>query len=152
MPLEAFNSSASIVGALNGGVTTTDRVIVNGTRNIQTNVAQNLESGFASRIDAAIAQLNQSINNPKIDALRREQSLLLSRKTRLNTAIEVLNKSLTQTASLKSTVEHLQGQIQGVTDGTITASNAATERDNKLRKINILVEDATVTYKDQGVS
>ena len=152
MPLEAFSSSASIFDALSGGVGTLDRALLNGQRNIQTDVLQSIEAGFASRIDAAIAQLNKSSNSPKIDALRREQSLLLSRKTRLNTAIELLNKTLTQTTSLKSAIEHLEEQVKGVIDGTITPSNAATDWDNKLRKINILVEDATVTYKDQGVS
>ena len=152
MPLEAFNSSASIIDVLTGGVNSVGRSLLLGQQGIQTNAVRSIEESFASRIDEAIARLNQTDTNPKISALRREQSILASRKERLNQAIELLNKTLTQTNFIKKATEHLADLLDDLEAGTITSSSMATVWDNTLRIINNLVEDATVTYKDGGVS
>ena len=152
MPLEAFNSSASIIDVLTGGVNSVGRSLLLGQQGIQTNTVRSIEESFASRIDEAIARLNQTDTNPKISALRREQSILASRKERLNQAIELLNKTLTQTNFIKKATEHLADLLDDLEAGTITSSSMATVWDNTLRIINNLVEDATVTYKDGGVS
>ena len=154
MPLEAFNSSASIIDVLTGGVNSVGRSLLLGQQGIQTNAVRSIEESFASRIDEAIARLNQTDTNPKISALRREQSILASRKERLNQAIELLNKTLTQTKLIKNALNHLQDILGGLNDNSSEAETSAVARDwdNTLRKINILVEGATVTYKDGGVS
>jgi len=154
MPLEAFNSSASIIDVLTGGVNSVGRSLLLGQQGIQTNAVRSIEESFASRIDEAIARLNQTDTSPKISALRREQSILVSRKERLNQAIELLNKTLTQTKLIKNALNHLQDVLGGLQDNSSEAvtSAAAADWDNTLRKINILVEGATVTYKDGGVS
>jgi len=154
MPLEAFNSSASIIDVLTGGVNSVGRSLLLGQQGIQTNTVGSIEESFASRIDEAISRLNQTDTNPKISALRREQSILASRKERLNQAIEVLNKTLTQTKLIKNALNHLQDILGGLNDNSSEAATSAVARDwdNTLRKINIVVEGATVTYKDGGVS
>ena len=108
MPLEAFESSASIIDVLTGGVNSVGRSLLLGQQGIQTNTVASIEESFASRIDEAISRLNQTDTNPKISALRREQSILASRKERLNQAIELLNKTLTQTKLIKNALNHLQ--------------------------------------------
>ena len=154
MPLEAFNSSASIIDVLTGGVNSVGRSLLLGQQGIQTNAVRSIEESFASRIDEAIARLNQTDTSPKISALRREQSILASRKERLNQAIELLNKTLTQTKLIKNALNHLQDILDGLNDNSTEAETSAVARDwdNTLRKINIVVEGATVTYKDGGVS
>ena len=152
MPLEAFNSSASIIDVLTGGVNSVGRSLLLGQQGIQTNTVRSIEESFASRIDEAISRLNQTDISPKISALRREQSILASRKARVNEAIEVLNKTLIQTKFLQNAIKHLEDQIKSFENSEITASALATDWDNTLRKINIVVEGATVTYKDGGVS
>ena len=152
MPLEAFNSSASIIDVLSGGVSSAGRSVLLGQQSIQTDAVRSIEESFASRIDEAISRLNQTDTNPKISALRREQSILVSRKTRLNEAIELLNKTLTQTKLIKNAINHLEDLLDDLDNGTITPSAVATDWDNTLRKINILVEGATVTFKNGGVS
>ena len=154
MPLEAFNSSASIIDVLNGGVNSVGRSLLFGQQGIQTNTVRSIEESFASRINEAIARLNQTDTSPKISALRREQSILASRKERLNQAIELLNKTLTQTKLIKNALNHLQDILGSLNDSSTEAETSAVARDwdNTLRKINILVEGATVTYKDGRVS
>ena len=152
MPLEAVNSPANIFGVLNGGVTSVRSSLQLNQGNFQKNAIQSIQSGFASRIDEARSKLNDTEANPKIDALRHEQALLLSRKTRVNEAIEVLNKTLTQTKFLQNAIKHLEDQIKSFENSEITASVLATDWDNTLRKINLIVEDATVSYKDGGIS
>ena len=142
MPLEAFNSSASIIDVLTGGVNSVGRSLLLGQQGIQTNTVRSIEESFASRIDEAIARLNKTDTNPKISALRREQSILARRKERLNQAIELLNKTLTQTKLIKSALNHLQDILGGLNDNSSEAATSAVARDwdNTLRKINILVE------------
>ena len=154
MPLEAFNSSASIIDVLNGGVGSVGRSVLLSQQSVQTNAVRSIEESFTSRIDEAITRLNQTDTNPKISALRREQSILISRKQRLNESIELLNKTLTQTKLIKNALNHLQDILGGLNDNSSEAETSAVARgwDNTLRKINILVEGATVTYKDGGVS
>ena len=119
MPLEAFNSSASIIDVLNGGVNSVGRSLLLAQQGIQTNAVGSIEESFASRIDEAIARLNQTDTSPKISALRREQSILASRKERLNQAIEVLNKTLTQTKLIKSALNYLQDILGGLTNSIV---------------------------------
>jgi len=154
MPLEAFNSSASIINVLTGGVNSVGRSLLLGQQDIQTNAVRSIEESFASRIDESIARLNQTDTSPKISSLRREQSILVSRKERLNQAIELLNKTLTQTKLIKIALNHLQDILDGLQDNSTESETSAVARDwdNTLRKINVLVEGATVTYKDGGVS
>ena len=116
MPLEAFNSSASIIDVLTGGVNSVGRSLLFGQQGIQTNAVRSIEESFASRIDEAIARLNQTDTSPRISALRREQSILVSRKTRLNEAIELLNKTLTQTKLIKNAINHLEDVLDDLDD------------------------------------
>ena len=120
MPLEAFNSSASIINVLSGGVNSVGRSVLLGQQNIQTNAVRSIEESFASRIDEAISRLNQTDTSSKISALKREQSILVSRKTRLNEAIELLNKTLTQTKLIKNAINHLEDLLDDLDNGTIT--------------------------------
>ena len=80
MPLEAVNSSANIFGVLNDGVTSVRRSLQLNQGNTQKDAIQSIQKGFASRINEARSKLNDTDANPKIDALRREQAVLFSRK------------------------------------------------------------------------
>ena len=151
MPLEAFSSTASIVGTLNGGVTAIDRSLLLAQGTAQTRASQNIQSTFSSRIDAALAKLNGSTSTPLTDALRREQAILTGRKERVTEAVDVINKSLDQIQFLKNHVDYLQGQVAALEAGDITASTLAADWDNKLRKINQLILAAGDTYEDAGV-
>ena len=191
MPLEAFNSSASIISVLNGGVNSVGRSVLLGQQSIHADAVRSIEESFASRIDEAKALFNQTDISPKVEALRREQTILVSRKARLNQAIELLNKTLTQTKLIKEAIKHLADILDRLelpetvtlgagtvlaetsvrTDGVVvnagtvlgtnttfinakhmTPAEVTTDWDNTLRKINILVEGATVTYRDGNVS
>jgi len=151
MPLDAFSSTASIVGTLNGGVTAVDRSILLSQGVAQTRASQSIQSSFSSRIDAALAKLNGTTSTPLTDALRREQAILTGRKERLNEAVDILNKSLDQFQFLRNHVTYLRGQVAALEAGDITASALAEDWDNKLRKINQLVLAAGDTYEDAGV-
>ena len=48
MPLEAFNSSASIIDVLTGGVNSVGRSLLLGLQGIQTNTVRRIEIGRAS--------------------------------------------------------------------------------------------------------
>ena len=104
MPLEAFSSTASIVGVLNQGVTEVGRSLLLNGRSNQTKAAESIQGIFASRIDAALANLNAANSTPISDSLRREQAILTGRKERINDAINVINKSLKQFQFLKTDI------------------------------------------------
>ena len=108
MPLEAFSPTSSVVGILTGGVTAVDRSLLLRHGTAQTQAAQSIQNNFGSRIDAALAKLNNAIATPLTDALRRDQALLTGRKERLNDSIDVINKSLGQFQYLKN---HIDGGI-----------------------------------------
>ena len=109
MPIEAFNTTNSIVGALNGGVTAVDRSLLLSRGTTQTRASQSIQDNFASRIDAAIAKLHGITSTPITDALQQDQALLTSRKERLSEAISVIDKSL----SFKTLVP-MNGGVIGV--------------------------------------
>lgn len=151
MALEAFSSSASLVGTLNGGVTSVDRSLLLKQGNVQVAAVKQLESGFKSRIDEALAELDAKISSPKIEGLQREQSLLISRKERINSGVEVVNKSLFQITFLKGALEEMDAKLKEVQAGSLSTSDFATFWDNAIRKININVEDASISLKSGGV-
>ncbi len=150
MPVEAFSSISSIVGALNGGITDIDRILLSGRGISQVQAAQSIQNQFASRIDAAISKLDSSQSTAITNNLFFQQSLLLGRKERINDAIGVLNQALDQFFYLRNHVEYLREQIAAVEAGTITAAELSVDFDNKLRKINQLASAGSVLYKDAG--
>ena len=153
MALEAINGTASIVGVLNSGVTTVDRSLLSNRNNIQIEALKQLEQGFASRVDAALAKLDVAdIATPKIKGLQREQAILTGRKARLTSAIEVTTKSLDQIVFIKSALENLNTRLAEVNAGTLSEADFALIWDNTLRIINMNTENASIAYKDGGIS
>ena len=153
MALEAINGTASIVGVLNSGVTTVDRSLLSNRNNIQIEALKQLEQGFASRVDAALAKLDAAdIATPKIKGLQREQAILTGRKARLTSAIEVTTKSLDQIVFIKSALENLNTRLAEVNAGTLSEADFALIWDNTLRIINMNTENASIAYKDGGIS
>jgi len=151
MALAAFDPTITIVNTLSGGVNTIDRVLLLSRGAAQSAAAASLTSLFASRIDAALARLDQSATTPLSEALLRQQSGLISRKERVNDAIGVLNQAFTQIGFLKNHVDYLQEQIAALEAGDITAAALAVDFDNKLRKINQLAAAGAQSFKDGGV-
>lgn len=151
MALAAFDPTITIVNTLSGGVNTIDRVLLLSRGAAQSAAAASLTSLFASRIDAALARLDQSATTPLSEALLRQQSGLISRKDRVNDAIGVLNKAFTQIGFLKNHVDYLQEQIAALEAGDITAAALTVDFDNKLRKINQLAAAGAQSFKDGGV-
>ena len=142
MALEAINGTASIVGVLNSGVTTVDRSLLSNRNNIQIEALKQLEQGFASRVDAALAKLDVAdIATPKIKGLQREQAILTGRKARLTSAIEVTTKSLDQIIFIKSALENLNTRLAEVNAGTLSEADFALIWDNTLRIINMNTEN-----------
>ena len=153
MALEAINGIASIVGVLNSGVTTVDRSLLSNRNNIQIEALKQLEQGFASRVDAALSKLDTAdIATPKIKGLQREQAILTGRKARLTSAIEVTTKSLDQIVFIKSALENLNTKLAEVNAGTLSEADFALLWDNTLRIINLNTENASIAYKDGGIS
>ncbi len=151
MALAAFDPTITLVNTLSGGVNTIDRVLLLSRGAAQSAAAASLTSLFASRIDAALARLDQSATTPLSEALLRQQSGLISRKERVNDAIGVLNQAFTQIGFLKNHVDYLQEQIAALEAGDITAAALAVDFDNKLRKINQLAAAGAQSFKDGGV-
>ncbi len=148
MPLEAFSPSATLVGTLTGGVTSIDRTLVNQSGRAQTQAAKSVQKLFASRIDAALIDLGKSNSTAISEQLLRDQSQLISRKARVNEAIDVINQALDQFDHLKSHIEYLEEQIASHEAGDITATELSVIWDNKLRKINQLASAASESIKD----
>ena len=148
MPLEAFSPSATLVGTLTGGVTSIDRTLVNQSGRAQTQAAKSVQKLFASRIDAALIDLGKSNSTAISEQLLRDRSQLISRKARVNEAIDVINQALDQFDHLKSHIEYLEEQIASHEAGDITATELSVIWDNKLRKINQLASAASESIKD----
>lgn len=151
MVLEAFSSTASIVSALTGGVTTVDRSLLLSRGVAQSQAATNLENQFASRIDAALADLNAADTSSLTNGLVREQALLIGRKERINEAVEVVSQALSQLDFLQNHVTYLEDQIAAFEASSITAATLAADWDNKLRKINQLSDAGDEQYFDAGL-
>ena len=151
MAATAFDPTISIVNTLSGGVNSIDRVLVLARGNAQSIAASSLTKQFASRIDAALAKLDQSATTPISEALLHQQSQLISRKDRINDSIGVLNQSFTQIGFLRNHVDYLQEQVTELEAGNITAADFAVDFDNKLRKINQLSSAGAQSFKDAGI-
>lgn len=151
MAITAFDPTVTIVNTLSGGVNSVDRVLVLARGNAQSIAASSLTNQFASRIDAALAKLDQGATTPISEALLRQQSQLISRKDRINDAIGVLNQSFTQIGFLRNHVDYLQEQVAELEAGNISAADLAVDFDNKLRKINQLSSAGAQTFKDAGI-
>ncbi len=151
MTVEAFSSTATIVGAITGGVEAVDRALLLSRGTAQSSVAKSLQEQFGSRIDAALANLNDGVSNAKTQALAREQAVLIGRKSRITEAVEVISQALSQFDFLKNHITYLEEQITSLENGDITASELATDWDNKLRKINQLSDAGDEQYFDGGL-
>ena len=96
MQLDEFNRTSSLVGALNGGVTSIERALLNIGSLAKNQAANSVQKVMASRIDKALAKLSSSPATALSDHLKTNQSLLISRKNGINESIEVVSKSLAQ--------------------------------------------------------
>ena len=150
MVLTAFNPDVTIASILTGGAKSVDRALVNFNQQGQVTAANSIEALFQARLDAKNAVLASPATNAVTDALLRQQSLLVSRKDRLANATSFLSKALTQIEFLKTHTKHLSDQLLALEAGSITAAEVATDFDNKLRKINILISDAQKTVLADG--
>lgn len=151
MAITAFDPTITIVNTLSGGVNSVDRVLVLSRGAAQSTAAASLTNQFASRIDAALAKLDQSATTPISEALLRQQSQLISRKDRINDAVGILNQAFTQIGFLKNHVDYLQEQVAELEASNITAADFAVDFDNKLRKINQLSAAGAQSFKDAGI-
>lgn len=152
MPLTAFDPDVTLASILTG-VKTIDRALITSRGSAQLAAAQSIEDNFQARLDAAITANAKPATNAVTEALLREQSLLVSRKSRVAEATSTLSKTLTQIDFLQTHLDHLNSQLAALEAGSITAAEAAADWDNKLRKINIIVFDAgRVTFEDGTVS
>jgi hypothetical protein len=148
MPLDAFSPSASIVGALSGGVTSVDRALVNQSGQAQNQAARSIQQLFSSRIDNALANLGASNSTAISEQLLRDQSHLISRKERVNQAIGVISQALDQFEYIKNHIDYLRQQLTDLENGDTTAAEVSVDWDNKLRKINQLARAASESIKD----
>lgn len=152
MVVTAFDPDVSLASILTGAKSI-DRVLINAQGIAQTTAAQSIENIFQSRLDAVIAASEDPADNAITEALLRDQSLLVSRKSRLAEATSTISKALTQIDFLQTHIDHLNDQLIALEGGSVTAADVAADWDNKLRKINILVFDAgKVTFDDGTVS
>tara|TARA_B100000315_G_scaffold249276_2_gene280253 strand:- start:2117 stop:3337 length:1221 start_codon:yes stop_codon:yes gene_type:complete len=148
MPLEAFSPSATLVGTLTGGITSVERTLIAQSGRAQNQAARSVQKLFASRIDEALINLGRSNSTAISEQLLRDQSQLISRKERVNQAINVINQALDQFDHLKNHIEYLEEQIAALEAGDITATELSVDWDNKLRKINQLASAAGESIKD----
>lgn len=152
MPLTAFDPDVTLASILTG-VKTIDRALITSRGSAQLAAAQSVEDIFQARLDAAITANAKPATNAVTEALLREQSLLVSRKSRVAEAASTLSKTLTQIDFLQTHLDHLNSQLTALEAGSITAAEVAADWDNKLRKINIIVFDAgKVMFEDGTVS
>ncbi|MEE2746562.1 MAG: hypothetical protein VX617_06745, partial [Pseudomonadota bacterium] len=152
MPLEAFDSSASLLGAINGGVTRVGRALLVNAGNAQARAVTNLDIGFSERISKALSKLDEASTSPEIERLRRNQDQLIIKKERINNAAGLLNKTISQIQFLKSHIKHLEDEVAKFENSEITSVELANDWDNKIRKINQIVMNADFTFSDSGVS
>ncbi len=143
-----FDSRVTIVNTLTNGVNSSDRALLLAQGTQQSRAAQNLQSQYSSRIDAALARLRSAGNSAIVDDLLRQQSALASRKARVTEAVSVLQQGLSQFDSIKSSISYLRDQLDSLEAGDVTASSVATNWDNALGKINLAVSRGAKTIKD----
>ena len=139
----------SLTSIFNGGVTTVSRALLQNQGTAQQLAAKRVESIFTGRVNDAKAALFDPTTAATLNLLR-EKSQLVSRNSRIGEALSVLGKAQDQFTYLSSAITYLQDQITALENGDITASQLATTFDNKLHKINDLVDAASVTYSDGG--
>ncbi len=150
MTLIAFDPYATIPSLLTGGVGSVDRVLVNGQSSAQRSAATRIADIFNKRVVAGRQALAESTSTPITERLLREQSLLIGRKDRLNEAVGVLSKAITQIGYLEGHITYLREQITELEASNLTAAEFSTIWDNKMRKINELAAAAQDDYVDGG--
>ena len=149
--IAAFDPRITLTNTVTGGVNTIDRAIVLQAGEQQKTAAARIQEIFAGRIGDAQTALDASSNGATIDSLTQSQSLLASRKDRVNQALGLLNSAQTQIDFIKSNIGYLRDQVDSYQAGDITASELITTWDNVLRTINTNSDDAAKLYKDAGV-
>jgi hypothetical protein len=137
MQLDEFNRTSSLVGALNGGVTSIERALLNIGSLAKNQAANSVQKVMASRIDKALAKLSSSPATALSDHLKTNQSLLISRKNGINESIEVVSKSLAQINDIRNHIDYLRKRLTFLENGELTAAETAEEWDNILRRIQI---------------
>ena len=111
MQLDEFNRTSSLVGALNGGVTSIERALLNIGSLAKNQAANSVQKVMASRIDKALAKLSSSPATALSDHLKTNQSLLISRKNGINESIEVVSKSLAQINDIRNHIDYLRKRL-----------------------------------------
>lgn len=143
-----FDPRVTVVNTLSGGINSSDRALLNMQGTQQARAAAALQKQYGSRIDAALAQFQKASDSPIVDSLLRQQSDLASRKARVTEAVTVVQQALSQFGYLSNHIEYLRDQLDQLESGDLTASEVATEWDNKLRKINQLADAGAKLIKD----
>ena len=148
MQLDEFNKTNSIVGALNRGVTTIDRALLNIGALAKNQAADSAQKIMVSRIDKALANLSKAPTTAQTEKLKMNQSLLISRKDGINEAIVVLGKSLAQINDLRNDIDYLRKRLTFLENGDLTAAETAEEWDNVIRRIQISARAAGGVIKE----
>jgi hypothetical protein len=139
----------SLTSVTNGGVTTISRAFVLNQGNAQRLAARRIEELFTGRVNDARAQLADP-TSAATQELLLQKSLLIGRKSRISEALSVLGKAQDQFVYLKNHIDYLQDRVTALEAGGVTAGQLAEDFDNKLRKINNLVDAAALSYTDGG--
>ena len=151
MQLDEFNRTSSLVGALNGGVTSIERALLNIGSLAKNQAASSVQKIMASRIDKALAKLNNSPTTALSDQLKINQSLLISRKNGVNESIEVVSKSLAQINDIRNHIDYLRKRLTFLENGDLTAVETAEEWDNIIRRIQVSSRAAGGIIKEGNV-
>jgi hypothetical protein len=151
MQLDEFNRTSSLVGALNGGVTSIERALLNIGSLAKNQAASSVQKIMASRIDKALAKLNNSPTTALSDQLKINQSLLISRKNGVNESIEVVSKSLAQINDIRNHIDYLRKRLTFLENGDLTAAETAEEWDNIIRRIQVSSRAAGGIIKEGNV-
>ena len=151
MQLDEFNRTSSLVGALTGGVTSIERALLNIGSLAKNQAASSVQKIMASRIDKALAKLSSEPNTALSDQLKRNQSLLISRKSGVNEALEVVSKSLAQINDIRNHIDYLRKRLTFLENGDLTAAETAEEWDNIIRRIQVSSRAAGGVIKEGNV-
>ena len=151
MQLDEFNRTNSIVGALTGGVSRIDQVLLNIGNLAKNQAAASVQNIMASRIDKALAHLSSAPSTALSDHLQKNQSLLISRKDGINEAITVVSKSLAQINDIRNHIDYLRKRLTFLENGDLTAAETAEEWDNILRRIQLSSRAAGGIIKEGNV-
>jgi hypothetical protein len=151
MQLDEFNRTSSLVGALNGGVTSIERALLNIGSLAKNQAASSVQKIMASRIDKALAKLNDAPSTSLSDQLKMNQSLLIGRKSGVNEAIQVVSKSLAQINDIRNHIDYLRKRLTFLENGDLTAADTAEEWDNIIRRIQISSRAAGGVIKEGNV-